>query len=392
MDDDGGPAVCQHVSMTNIIYHYLLASNFTEGNDSMALDVFSDARSNSTEDTFHYYDDTDFLLRTIGPWPKASIDNGGEDVGDVGQNLSMSPSSSSSTNFASPIWFRFVIPIICAVGITGNLLNIAVLTRRRLLSTMQSLERSVTHGLTALAVSDLLFCVAVLPQGGFLDDVDHLDDGSGRTWTTSSSPLTLAYRIYGVAVVNLLLMQSTWLVTMMAACRYLVVVYPLKARQKLTGRATIASIAVVVVTSVIVTAPHFVAASVERCWTVDLRSQSHRWHYEVVPLSELVMSYVRWVWPVCSTFVPLAALGAFNVRLVRELNAARPATPSGGGKPKATIGHFSDSTLTVNSIGSCEMTRSRPISVKVVNNDPKRSTDGMTSTRTTSAGRKVSFR
>lgn len=383
-------AACQHVSMTNIV-RYLLLSNLTGHNyDTSSTENPGSAGANDTVDEAYNYDyggggmTAEFLLRDDG--------GGSYEKGHTTGSISHGFVPPSPAVSSSPAWFRFIIPVISAVGIAGNLLNIAVLTRRRLLSTMQRLERSVTHGLTALAVSDLLFCVAVLPQGGFIDDSDDDEDGSGggddRTWTTSTSPLTLVYRVYGVAVVNLLLMQSTWLVTMMAACRYLVVVYPLRARQRLTGRATIASIAAVVIASAVATAPHFVANSVSRCWTIDEHSRRHRWRYEIVPtpMHDSVSFYVRWVWPVCSTFLPLAALGAFNVRLVRELNAARRSTSSSARRPNVP-----PPTAPPTSGSSLNRKRTSSVMVHVVGGGGglNQADDGLTVTRTTAAGRKV---
>jgi hypothetical protein len=53
-------------------------------------------------------------------------------------------------------------PSVCIFGAVGNLLNLFILTRRRLRRSMDGLERSVRLGLVALAVSDELFCVAYL--------------------------------------------------------------------------------------------------------------------------------------------------------------------------------------------------------------------------------------
>ena len=171
---------------------------------------------------------------------------------------------------------------------------------------------------------------------------------------------------------------------MMAACRYLVVVYPLKARQHLTGRATIVSIAAVVVASIVATPPHFVVNSVARCWTIDWQTAGRRWRYEVVPTSvhRSAWFYVRWVWPICSTFVPLAALGAFNVRLVRELNAARR---SMGAKASTAAGAGG------SAVGNPLRPRVMRNSTTVVADPLRRSDDGLAVVRTTSAGRKVCY-
>lgn len=136
---------------------------------------------------------------------------------------------------SSASWFGVVIPLISAVGIGGNLLNVVVLTRRRLLSTMSQLERSVTHGLTALAVSDLLFCLVVLLHPVFYSDLEasrrrgqqvhqHYygggnvesggGSGSGRVsgWRSDTSPMSVVYRLYGPAVIDLMLMQVLFVI------------------------------------------------------------------------------------------------------------------------------------------------------------------------------------
>ena len=53
-------------------------------------------------------------------------------------------------------------PAICVFGIIGNLLNLVVLTRKRLQCSMDRMEKSAHVGLVALAVSDMMFCVFYL--------------------------------------------------------------------------------------------------------------------------------------------------------------------------------------------------------------------------------------
>ena len=59
---------------------------------------------------------------------------------------------------------RYVTSCICAIGITGNLINLAVLTRKSVFGHMAQLERSAHVGLVALAISDLLYCLCSFPQ------------------------------------------------------------------------------------------------------------------------------------------------------------------------------------------------------------------------------------
>jgi len=57
---------------------------------------------------------------------------------------------------------KIVAPLICAFGIVGNLLNLVVLTRKRLQCTMDRMEKSSHVGMVALALSDFMFCLFYL--------------------------------------------------------------------------------------------------------------------------------------------------------------------------------------------------------------------------------------
>ncbi|GFR90324.1 FMRFamide receptor [Elysia marginata] len=54
------------------------------------------------------------------------------------------------------------VPIVCALGLVGNLLSLVVLTTEKLHRTLTKMEVSAHIGLIALAVSDFLFCLLVL--------------------------------------------------------------------------------------------------------------------------------------------------------------------------------------------------------------------------------------
>lgn len=71
------------------------------------------------------------------------------------------------------ILYSRVIPVVCLIGIVGNCLNLLALTSMILAhrTPMDRMERSATAGLLALAVSDLFFCVAVMPLA-FVEQVD----------------------------------------------------------------------------------------------------------------------------------------------------------------------------------------------------------------------------
>ena len=207
-------------------------------------------------------------------------------------------------------WMSIMILIICTLGIIGNILNLIVLTRRRLMMSMDRLEKSANYGLIALAISDMGFCSAALP---FVFRSDNPHD-----------VFTLYYRVYGVGLINLFLMSSTWLIVSMAISRYIVVVYPIHARFTLAAVKTIVIIILVYVVSSIITIPYFIRISVEPCL-----SESNEVHHQYKrnfdkKTSDNLKFYTVWIWPVISTFLPLIILFFCNARLIQELrNASR---------------------------------------------------------------------
>ena len=220
----------------------------------------------------------------------------------------------------SPWFYRACLGMICLLGIVGNLLILAVLSRRRLLSALDSLERSATHGLLALAGSDLLFCCAVFPYA-LLPPQDGVGD-RGPLPVPVSQSATMVYSLYGTATINLLLMCSTWNIVVITTSRYLVVAQPLHARKILGSRRTAVMLLLAFLFSVICSAPSFLHIKLVQCWTVDgvlMTSLEPRWPDG---LSKAVHIYSGWVWPVLAQFIPVVILMACNARLIRELRRA----------------------------------------------------------------------
>ena len=120
----------------------------------------------------------------------------------------------------NPPFFRFlkevVVPIICVFGLVGNMLILLILTRKRLKSSCDGTERTVHIGLTALAVSDFMFCLVVLPHGLFRKE----------PFEFKTLSFQLLYRAYGAGLINTFLLTSTWLTVTMATSRYLAICHP----------------------------------------------------------------------------------------------------------------------------------------------------------------------
>ena len=233
----------------------------------------------------------------------------------MGTNSTQSPKT-FATDTSPPYsqrWYAVLIPLICVFGLVGNALNLVILTRRRLLSRMEVLEKSATFGLVALAFSDMMFCIAVLP---------HAFVNVNTLTSTSHGVYQLYYRLYGVGLINLFLMTSTWLIVYMAISRYIVVVYPFQARWTLGYKKAMLAIAFVMVFSLACTIPFFIHVRVQQCMSLE---QEVMYEYQSLWSSNIEASlqlYMRWVWPILADFIPLAVLAFLNWRLIRELRTA----------------------------------------------------------------------
>ena len=210
-------------------------------------------------------------------------------------------------------WFEIMIPIISFLGIVGNVFNLLVLTRRRMLASMDRLEKSATYELVALALSDMLFCVTVFPHA-FINEESYVVD-SGHQYI-------LYYRLYGIGLLNLFLMISTWLIVTMSINRYIVVVYPLHARSTLSTFRTVLIIVLVYVISTLMTLPHFLHQKIVQC--LDL-NRNVRYEYQSRfegKVTAIVLFYVKWVWSILADFIPISILAFCNTRLIWELKRA----------------------------------------------------------------------
>ena len=107
-------------------------------------------QNNTDEMGLEYSDQSDFESREY-PFP---------DTLDLNRRLK-TYSSHEETRRA----LRNVItPIICTFGFLGNVVNIIVLSRLRLLRPVARRDGGIHFGLIALAFSDMLFCVSMFPR------------------------------------------------------------------------------------------------------------------------------------------------------------------------------------------------------------------------------------
>ena len=221
-------------------------------------------------------------------------------------------SNESVSKLVGPQFYHvieIIIVIVCVCGVIGNTLNLIVLTRRRLLMSVDILAKSAKYGLIALALSDMLFCLSVIL---------HILMSMADMWVFRF------VRPYGVGCINLFLMISTWLTVFMAVNRYFVVVYPLLARHKVSIRGTCWTILAVYVVSCFLTAPYFMHVRVRMCYNVVQEELSSEYVFNALGdrLSSGLRLYIIWIWPILADFIPIAILAYCNGSLIRAMRAA----------------------------------------------------------------------
>lgn len=226
---------------------------------------------------------------------------------------------------------RYVTGAICVLGLAGNTLTILVLTRKSLTRHLGVLERSVLAGLLALAVSDLLFCLATFPQAW----QDRTAFGRRRVdgW--------LVYEAYGSACINCFLLCSSWLTVAMAVCRYLVIRYPTRGRLWLGMKATRAIILAVALLSLLFNLPRFWQRQIAWVECAD----GGRSYFTVSGFMETQhtarVTYT-WLYFVAGILLPLMLLMYCNIFLVRALQVARRLKQHHGAVMQGGPVHVSD--------------------------------------------------
>lgn len=134
-------------------------------------------------------------------------------------------SEMSRTEIINDIIKNFAMPGVCAFGIVGNILNLTILTRRKLQKSFRTLEQSANLCLIALALSDLMFCLLALLTTFLPPDSVYGEHG-----------VLLFYGLYSYFFINVFIMESTMLTVAMSLERYLAICFPLRQDLYLTTR------------------------------------------------------------------------------------------------------------------------------------------------------------
>ena len=208
--------------------------------------------------------------------------------------------------------YRYVLPVICCFGILGNMLNLVILSSKSLTVRMERLEKCAHLPLIALAVSDLMYCAAVLPHS-FMHE-PFVQDSYISPW--------LLYDAYHGAVINTFLLCSSWLTVAMAVSRYIAICYPVKARQHLGITTTRMGIISIFVISVTFNVPRYFQKAIYKV-------QCQEGGYSYFAFHGLLRKHCHaehiylWIYFVIGILFPLTAVVFCNIYFIKALRASR---------------------------------------------------------------------
>lgn len=219
---------------------------------------------------------------------------------------------------------RYIIPSVLSFGIIGNSLNLGLFGHRfgyRGGHHLELLERSALAGLTALALSDLLFCVVgvlvvALPK-----------PAPGGPGGETGGPMTLVsfyYSIYKQALHNWFLFTSTWLTVVISLERFVVVGRPLKARWHLRARNSVIIYIFTFIVGGLVSLPLFLRHDVVQMSCPPPQSCTCTY---IIPRAIFTHPGFRALynvfWIICGHIVPTVFLAVANGRLLWVLYRSR---------------------------------------------------------------------
>ena len=227
---------------------------------------------------------------------------------------------------------KYIISSIATIGILGNLLNLAILTRRQFQQSLSKLEKSAHLGLISLAISDLFVCICLFPK------IFHPDKYRKPFIFYEEKNYWFYWRLYSEAAANTFIVWSTWLTVCMAISRYVALCHPMRARTLVGPSSTKASILTTFTLSVIINLPYF--------WIYETKTFFTHYYIGMSSFGESFgYMLIRWFQSLLGTFMPIAILIVCNVSLAKTLQKSaamrrqctRQAAPSDEKRHRITL-------------------------------------------------------
>lgn len=220
---------------------------------------------------------------------------------------------STAQNEANPEWDilnvinNFGLPTVCLFGIVGNILNLTILTRRKLRRSLRTVEQAANLCLIALALSDFMFCLFAFPTT-FLPSEHYTEKG-----------FILYYGMYSPAIINVFILTSTWLTVTMATERYFAICHPLNQTLLMTLKRTKLIIVIVYMLSVLFNVPVLWRNQVVQR---VINNSTVVYTLEIIPLGQdkIADTTYRLVWAILGNFLPLILLVGFNICICRKIH------------------------------------------------------------------------
>ena len=204
------------------------------------------------------------------------------------------------------VLYCYGLPIICACGFLGNVLNLVILAGKRIQRSLKHREQSANTCLIALAFADMMFCIMAFPTTFLPSDGRYEYKG-----------FMLYYSVYCAAIINIFIMTSTWLTVSMATERYLAICHPLRSRNFISLQRTKVAIVMVYLLSTVFNLPVFLRYHIKhnKCGNVTWYSSDI-----TIILSDNFDHAYRAIWAIVGNLIPLLLLFIFNFCLMREIH------------------------------------------------------------------------
>ena len=149
---------------------------------------------------------------------------------------------------------EILVPAVLGFGFLGNVGCLVILSKRKLRYSMDEFERCTTVGLVALAMSDLLVCLAGLPAAFLTKDI------CGQNSTADL--VRFYYGLYKMLLMNLLLCISSWITVLVSVGRYLMVCQPFLGRRLVRVHHTVIISVILYIMSILINLPQFLSINV----------------------------------------------------------------------------------------------------------------------------------
>ncbi len=209
----------------------------------------------------------------------------------------------------------FVNMPLCIFGILGNILNIVVLTHRRMTASSEAhMECIVYTGLANLAFSDMCYCLLSFVQT--LIDIKN-----------SSSYFDQAYTYCSIYLRNMFSYVSTWLTVILTLGRYYGVCHPLRTRVYVMSSQKVTKILIIIIVCVYLlwgclSVPELLIFTIcSDVVTSDSNSSSLviEYYLDSGPLDYRIWGLFSIIWQVFGFFIPFVIMLFCNIRLLQTL-------------------------------------------------------------------------